>query len=180
MKLKGTARVIAIIAFLAFNIACDQVSKKIVREHISTYEQHDYLGGHFHLFHAENTGAFLSLGAELGQPFRFILLTLLPIVALIGGMFYVIIKKSLSPMMAAGIVCCIGGGMGNLYDRIVHGSVTDFMHIQFGALQTGIFNVADVSIMIGLGLILLDGFLTNRKEKLQATEVNTTDNDTSN
>jgi len=166
MRLKGTSRVVAILALLAFNIIGDQVSKLIVRDTIDLYQQHSYLGGHFNLLHVENAGAFLSLGAELGQPFHFILLTLLPVVALIGGLLYVIFKKTLTPLMAAGIVCCVGGGMGNLYDRIVHGSVTDFMHIQLsGALQTGIFNVADASIMVGLGLILLDGFLTSRREK---------------
>ncbi len=67
--------------------------------------------------------------------------------------------------MVTGIIFCIGGGVGNLYDRIIKGSVTDFVHLKFGPLQTGIFNAADVSIMIGLGLILLDTFLKRKEGK---------------
>jgi signal peptidase II len=65
----------------------------------------------------------------------------------------------------------VGGGIGNIYDRIAHGSVTDFMHLRFGALQTGIFNVADVSIMIGVGLILLDTWVKKKEDTNKPAEV---------
>jgi len=55
-----------------------------------------------------------------------------------------------------GMCFLIGGGIGNIADRMIYGSVTDFLHLTFGALQTGIFNMADVSIMMGILLILLD------------------------
>jgi len=61
--------------------------------------------------------------------------------------------------MLVGISFVLGGGIGNMYDRIVHGSVTDFMHIDFIIFQTGIFNMADVSIMMGMFLILIRSFL---------------------
>ncbi|MBL4676705.1 MAG: signal peptidase II [Mucilaginibacter sp.] len=165
MKLKGAYRVIAILALLALNISCDQVTKQMMRDHINIYDQYRFFDGHVTLLHVENTGAFLSLGAKLVQPFRFILLTLVPILALVGGLLFVSLKKNIHPLLGIGIVCCIGGGMGNLYDRIKHGAVTDFLHLKFGPLQTGIFNAADVSIMVGLGLILLDGFLASRRHK---------------
>jgi len=96
---------------------------------------------------------------------------LLPILALLGALAYIIIKKNLGTLMVTGIIFCIGGGIGNLYDRIMYGSVTDFMHIKFGQLQTGVFNAADVSIMIGLGLILLDGWLSRKEGKEAKPEV---------
>jgi signal peptidase II len=164
MKLQGTYRTISILLFAIFNIACDQVTKALVRDHINIYQHYSYIGNHFTLLRVENTGAFLSLGDDLAQPFRFILLTLVPALALLGTLAYVITRQNLSNRLTIGIVCCIGGGIGNLYDRIAHGSVTDFMHIMFGPLQTGVFNVADVSIMIGFGLIMLDGIL-NRNEQ---------------
>jgi signal peptidase II len=71
-----------------------------------------------------------------------------------------------------GIIFIIGGGVGNLYDRIIHGSVTDFMHIDFVIFQTGVFNVADMSIMAGMGLILLDAYLTGKKEKEENKDEN--------
>ena len=66
--------------------------------------------------------------------------------------------------MRFGICFLIGGGIGNIYDRIVYGSVTDFFHIDFVIFKTGIFNVADMSIMTGIGLLLLQSF----KQKIKA------------
>jgi signal peptidase II len=58
----------------------------------------------------------------------------------------------LSQQIAFGLI--IGGGLSNIYDRIVAGKVVDFMNIGIGGLRTGIFNVADNAIMIGLFLML--------------------------
>ncbi|RYU90812.1 signal peptidase II [Mucilaginibacter terrigena] len=165
MKLTGTPRIIFFLVILVLNVIADQVTKSMMRAHIGYYDHYSFFNDHFTLLRVENTGAFLSLGAKLVQPFRFILLTLLPAIALLGALFYSITKKGLSNLMVTGIVFCIGGGMGNLYDRIVYGSVTDFAHIKFGPLQTGVFNAADVSIMIGFGLILLNSFLRRNDGK---------------
>ena len=61
--------------------------------------------------------------------------------------------------MLAGFCFVIGGGIGNVFDRIAYGSVTDFLHVKFGIFQTGIFNVADLSIMTGVVIILLQSIL---------------------
>ena len=58
-----------------------------------------------------------------------------------------------------GFCCIIGGGIANVYDRIVYGSVTDFLHLDFGGfLRTGIFNLADVSVMVGMGCLIVGSF----------------------
>ena len=67
--------------------------------------------------------------------------------------------------MQIGICFLIGGGIGNIYDRIVYGSVTDFLHMDFVLFKTGIFNMADVSIMTGIGLLLLQTLLAKKEEK---------------
>ncbi|WP_374951275.1 signal peptidase II [Mucilaginibacter sp.] len=167
MKGRGIVRVVVILLVLAFTIGCDQVSKSIVRTKLDVYDRYSFIGNHFTLLKVENTGAFLSLGDKLANPYRFILLTLLPVLSLLGGLLYILIKRNFNPLTLFGIIFVIGGGMGNLYDRIAHGSVTDFMHIDFGLFQTGIFNVADVSIMIGVGLIFVDGFVKNKDGKEQ-------------
>ena len=155
----------AILAVLALNIGCDQVSKSIVRKEMNYNEPISLLQNHFTLIKIENTGAFLSLGDDLVNPYRFILLTLLPVLALTAAVVFIIFKNSFSKIALTGIICVIGGGVGNIYDRIAHGSVTDFMHLRFGIFQTGIFNAADVSIMIGVGLILLDAWVKKRRGK---------------
>lgn len=69
-----------------------------------------------------------------------------------------------------GISFVIGGGIGNLYDRVLYGSVTDFMHLKFGIFQTGIFNMADVSIMLGM-LIIVSSFVRGSSQHLFKHEI---------
>nr|WP_294941519.1 signal peptidase II [uncultured Mucilaginibacter sp.] len=170
MNLKGLYRAVVILVILALNIGCDQVSKSIVRKKMSYDEPISFIHDHFTLIKIENTGAFLSVGDTLTNPYRFILLTLLPVLSLLAGVVFILIQKNFSRLILAGLICVIGGGIGNIYDRVAYGSVTDFMHIRFGIFQTGIFNVADVSIMIGIGLILLDAVLKKQAEKRLQTE----------
>ena len=66
-------------------------------------------------------------------------------------------------MSRLGLACVLGGGIGNLYDRVLYGSVTDFLHIDFGLFQTGIFNLADVSIMVGAFLLAAEMFLKRER-----------------
>jgi signal peptidase II len=95
---------------------------------------------------------------------RFILLSLVPLAILGFGVGYLFTKKNLSKAMLLGFAFVIGGGIGNLYDRLVHGSVTDFMHIDFVIFQTGIFNMADVSIMTGMAIVIIGSFVDRHKQ----------------
>lgn len=145
-------------AFLAINIGCDQLSKHVVRQQIDTHERISVITHYVTLMKVENEGAFLSLGAALPKTVRFILLSLFPLAVLGFGIGYLFTKTSLTWLSALGFSFVIGGGIGNLYDRLVHGSVTDFLHIDFVIFQTGIFNMADVSIMTGMSMVLIDSF----------------------
>ena len=69
-------------------------------------------------------------------------------------------------------ITIIGGGIGNIYDRILYSSVTDFLYLEFGKLHTGIFNMADVSVVIGVLLILVNsGIVELKKAKMGKLEV---------
>ena len=65
--------------------------------------------------------------------------------------------------MASGLGFMLGGGIGNMIDRLAFGAVTDFLHMDFEIFQTGVFNLADMSIMFGVGLMFVDQFILNRK-----------------
>ena len=144
-----------LIIFLILNIALDQISKFIVRLEISDYEHIALIKNIFTLTRVENSGAFLSLGDNMPYIFRLIILSGLPLLFLGYGLYYLFSKPNLPGSMQIALCFLIGGGIGNLYDRIVHGSVTDFMHLDFHIFQTGVFNFADISIMIGVGILLL-------------------------
>ncbi len=136
------------------NVGCDQISKSIVRSHIDYRETIHLIGEYFILTKVENSGAFLSFGTDFPDAVKLFFLSILPVIVLLGAIYYLMTKKNLTPVWAIGMSFVIGGGMGNIYDRILYGSVTDFFHINFYFFKTGVFNMADVSIMIGMGLLL--------------------------
>lgn len=104
----------------------------------------------FSLTYHENTGAMLSLGAGLPDNLRFIIFTFLVGLVLVGGFIYILLKPMHKYSFTVGLLI-LAGGFGNLYDRAINnGRVVDFMLLQIGPLKTGIFNVADIAIMVGL------------------------------
>ena len=116
----------------------------------------------FILIKVENTGAFLGMGSELPEKLRVLILIVLPIIVLIGITAYTYIDKALDKISIIGFSLIIGGGIGNIFDRIVYGSVTDFFYLDFwGIFQTGIFNIADLSVSTGMILILISSFKKN-------------------
>lgn len=170
MKTQKHLHFVVLILLLLLNIGCDQVSKHIVRERISDYEHISVIQDHFTLTKVQNSGAFLSLGDEMPFLFRIIILTGIPLIFLGYGLYYLFAHRNLPVLMQIALCFLIGGGIGNLYDRIVHGSVTDFMHINFTIFQTGVFNFADVSIMIGVGILLVRSFFAPKKVAAATTE----------
>jgi signal peptidase II len=139
-----------ILLLVTANFGCDQLSKYIVRKEISSDEIISVIGRHVVLTRVENAGAFLSTGESLNDSLKFTVLALLPLLLLCFGISYLMHKKDLPKLFVLGMSFVIGGGLGNLYDRFLYGAVTDFMYIDIYIYQTGIFNFADLSVLIGL------------------------------
>ncbi|MDB5016231.1 MAG: lspA [Mucilaginibacter sp.] len=158
MKIKGFLRVVLIFLILGLNIGCDQVSKSIVRHKMTEYTYIGFLHNHITFNRVENSGAFLSFGDSLSGPLRMILLNILPLIAVVFGLVF-ILTRTLNRLTLFAVILIVGGGFGNVYDRIMHGSVTDFMHINFIIFQTGIFNVADLSITTGVIILLIQNLV---------------------
>ncbi len=165
MGLKQSIRYNLIIILVSVNILADQISKYIVRLNVNAFEVIPIIKSYFTLTRIENSGAFLSFGDSFPPFIKIILLSVLPVLVIIAGFVFLFVKTHLSKLLVIGLCFILGGGAGNLYDRLVYGSVTDFLHMDFVVFQTGIFNLADVSIMIGMAIILVDSYLNNKKEK---------------
>jgi signal peptidase II len=135
------------------NIGCDQISKSMVRDRLEYHEQISFVGDHFLLTKVENTGAFLSLGDALSPLTKVLLLNLLPSLTMLGLIFW-LFRGGFEKGMALGICCIVGGGIGNIIDRVAYGSVTDFLYFHCGFFHTGVFNFADVSITFGALFII--------------------------
>ncbi|MCB0584690.1 MAG: signal peptidase II [Phaeodactylibacter sp.] len=147
-------RIVLVIAIVLANVGCDQVTKQIAREQLMSAGQISYLSDFFRLSYVENKGAFLSLGAGLSGELRYWALLMLPLALLVGLLAYTLFSENVNRWQAIAFSFIIGGGISNIYDRILYGQVVDFMNMGLGSLRTGIFNFADVSIMIGLGIML--------------------------
>jgi signal peptidase II len=156
MKSKSVLRTLAIVTILIVNVGCDQISKNIVRQRIDYNERIALVNDHLTLTKIENQGALLGLGQSLPQPVKILLLTVLPLASLGLALLYLLSNRNLSKSMVLSICFIIGGGIGNIYDRLIYGSVTDFLHIDFVLFETAIFNMADVSILAGIFVIMID------------------------
>jgi signal peptidase II len=162
MKARRILRTLMILILLGSNIGCDQISKSIVRQRIDFNEHIFLIADHLTLMKVENTGAFLSLGHAFPEPVKTFILVIIPLMLLGAAFVYVLTKRNLSSTSILGIGFVVGGGAGNIYDRIVYGSVTDFVHIDFVIFQTGVFNMADVSVTTGMLILLYELYAGRR------------------
>lgn len=164
-RIKKGIRNLVVLSVLLTNVGCDQITKHVAREHIKTGEKITIISGYFSLTKVENSGAFLSLGDELPDSIKIPLLMILPMLVLMGMLIFTLRNNQMRFHYSVPIAFIIGGGFGNLYDRLLNGSVTDFLYMNFQVFQTGIFNMADVSIMIGTVWLFVTELIS--KDKIQ-------------
>jgi signal peptidase II len=135
-------------------VGCDQATKGIARTYLLPGETHSYLHDTFRLVLARNSGAFLSIGETLPETVRTALFMGGVGILTLGSLLAALFARSLSHWQIAALALIGSGGLGNLLDRLTHdGRVTDFLNVGLGSVRTGIFNVADVALMIGLALL---------------------------
>jgi signal peptidase II len=157
--MKLSKRSLFIILTIILTIAVDQISKALVRAYVIPAERSNIIGEYFTLHNVENVGAFLGMGSDLSPVLRLILLLILPIVVLGFVTVHIFKDKSLDTLSVFAFASIIGGGIANVFDRIVFGSVTDFFHIDLGGVfRTGIFNMADLSVTTGMIMLLILSF----------------------
>jgi signal peptidase II len=135
-------------------IGCDRLTKHIASEALAGGEVRTYLADTIRLEYAENTGGFLSLGANLPEPWRTRLFTTATGAVLVV-MALVAVRARWNPWLLSGACLVLAGGASNWIDRLLRGSVIDFMNVGVGPVRTGVFNVADVAIMVGVGLLVV-------------------------
>ena len=163
MKSNKLLRGLGILSLVILNISCDQISKDLVRKNVRPADYIEVVDNHLILTNIENTGAMLGFGSQFSPLLKLILFQLLPTLVLFVLLFRILQKSVMDQRLAIAFAFVIGGGIGNLWDRVVNGSVTDFFQIKIGFLKTGIFNMADVSVTCGVLFIL---FLILRQQKI--------------
>ena len=113
-------------------VGCDQGTKYAAKQFLEGRQTLSYMGDFFRLSYTENSGAFLSLGAGLPENIRQKIFVVFVSICLVGFLFFVIRNKELNILMVSSSALIIGGGLGNLIDRIINrGAVIDFMNIGY-------------------------------------------------
>lgn len=155
------------ISIILVNIALDQITKEYARENYKGKGTIEIIDDFFVVHYAENDGAFLSFGSNLTEPFKTLLLTIVPAIFLLAFTLYIFFhNKHLSRIQLVCISTIIGGGISNIFDRIFFGGfVTDFMNFGIGSLRTGILNFADMSITFGAIILIIVQFIKEKQDK---------------
>lgn len=128
-------------------VALDQLVKRIIVANLSLAQSIPVIQDIFHITYIRNTGAAFSLMDGM-QWF----LVLFPVLLVVAAITFLIIKrKNGHPLLLASVAMIAGGGVGNLIDRIAYGYVVDFFDFRIFP----IFNVADIFVCVGCGLMIL-------------------------
>ncbi len=137
----------AVLVFLLI-VLVDQIAKYFVCADLQPLGTVPVVEGVFHWTYAENTGAAFSM--LRGQT---VLLTVLPMAVCLVLAYLLIRKRVDHPLGFWALVMILGGAVGNLIDRIVRGFVVDFIDVRI--INFAIFNVADIFVTVGAGLLIV-------------------------
>ncbi|MGC9462534.1 signal peptidase II, partial [Vibrio genomosp. F10] len=154
MKIWTRTLITSSVSFLL--IGCDQTTKLFATQYLPKEKMDSYFFDLLRVGYTENIGAFLGLGNNLSEQTRFWVFVVVIGIFLAGLLWYLITnsKQSMHSLFALSLV--FSGGVSNFYDRVVNnGAVIDFLNVGVGAIRTGIFNVADIAIMVGVFILLV-------------------------
>jgi signal peptidase II len=159
-------RRLALLAVIAVILVADQTTKRAVRSTLTDLMPRHYAGTLVTLIYTENPGAFLSLGANLPPQVRAIVFDVVVAIGLLAAMAVLFLGKVTAHGDDLALAAIVGGGVGNLIDRIRFGGrVTDFIYMQLGPVHTGVFNVADMAITFGVLWLLATWAFARKEEK---------------
>jgi signal peptidase II len=147
----------------ALIVLLDQISKIMIIQRFAYGEGVAVLPS-FNFVHHINKGAAFSIGHTVVPPWAF---SALGIGAALWIAYWLFKEAHTQKLVALALACVAGGAIGNVIDRIVLGHVTDFIDFYVGTWHFATFNVADIAISTGAGLMLLDGFLQWRKSRTE-------------
>lgn len=143
-------------------VLLDQASKYWVMAHISPYRPVPVFPM-LNITLAYNSGAAFSFLSGAGDWHRWFFATFSIIVSLILVVWLIRLPKE-DRLQAAGVSLILGGALGNLIDRALHGHVIDFVDVYYKYHHFATFNLADSAICIGAGFLILDLLLQKRKD----------------
>jgi len=147
----------------AILVLTDQISKTIVRNTMSLYESIPVIPEFFHLTYVTNDGMAFGINFPLGI-YVFSAISII----FTGFLFWYLWSiKDDEIVVRTGVALILAGAIGNLIDRIFLGEVVDFLDFMIGDFHWYVFNLADSCVTVGLGFVLYDSLILNRKKVTQ-------------
>jgi len=141
-------------------VIIDRVTKMYIRSAFTSWEVTPVISGFFNIVHTENPGAAFGIFADSPSQWSSMLLVAvsLVVIAIIGVMLW---RPRPAPvptatLVSVGLALVFGGALGNAWDRLFRGTVTDFLQFFFGSYEFPSFNAADSAITVGAALLLID------------------------
>ena len=164
MKFPGTSQWLALSILV---IVVDQLVKAYISAHFQVFESIKVLPV-FNIALYHNTGAaFSMLAGESGWQ-RWFFVALAVVVSILIAVWLWRLPPGSSRWVAAGLALVAGGALGNVWDRLAHGYVVDFLQFHWQDWYFPAFNVADSCITVGAALLILDGlFFEGRRQRVK-------------
>ena len=168
-----TFRQVAPLLISAAVFVADRVSKLWIESHVDLYTSFSVIPGFFDIVHTKNAGAAFGMFADSDHPLRTLMLIGVSVAVLLF-VSYALLRPAKSGFQTSrptilGLALVLGGALGNIYDRVLFGQVTDFLEFYHGSWRFAAFNVADSAISVGAGLLILDMWI-NRKHQQNVPE----------
>lgn len=146
----------------AFALVLDQLTKYGLRDGFDMPEKgRVYVTPFFDLVMAWNRGVSFSMFSADSDVMRWVLVGLTGTIAIVVAIW---MGRLRDPVPSLGLGLVLGGAIGNIYDRVVFGAVSDFFHFHWGEWYFPAFNIADAAISVGVGFLLLDSLFLQPKE----------------
>jgi len=149
-------------------VLLDRVTKWAIEQTITLEDAVNVIPGLFRLTHLENTGAAFSLFADSTSPFKTTLLIVFSLGALAVVSFLLWKERTIFNTGTLALSLILGGAVGNLWDRLADGKVTDFLDFYVGIHHWPPFNIADSAIVVGALLLLMRMLRTNQPQQTPA------------
>jgi signal peptidase II len=146
----------------ALIVVLDQVTKALVRRNLPLHESVPIVPGFLDFTHIRNTGAAFGFLNGVEFPFKTAVIAIVATAALVGVAWYAAGLAHQQTLARVGLALIIGGAAGNLIDRVIVGSVVDFVDVYWRTYHFWAFNIADSAISVGVAVMILDMIGVNR------------------
>ena len=167
-----TKIILTMLIVTTLNLSCDQLTTDDIRQYFKHQGIIELIDRFVIINYVENDSVFLCTGSNLPQPYKTILLTIVPFLALAVILICLLRKKNLSGPCIICLSSILAGGVSSFLDRIiVNGFVTGFFNFGIRNLRRRILNLADISVTCGgLCLVIIHSIKERRQKRASITQ----------